>query len=84
MVGIPYDNLQGWTHPYPQATFISQFDQLAKDWKKGLEHFSNAVTLTSRKNKTAIERDYNIARAAFIHFSSVANQSHFINYRDNC
>jgi len=83
MVGIPYDNLNGWIHPYPQDVFISQFDQLANEWKKGLEHFANAVKLSRRKNKGTSIRDYNMAEAAYIHFASVANQATFILSRDS-
>lgn len=83
MVGIPYDNLKGWIRPYSQDIFISQFNQLASQWKIGLEYFSNAIKLTSGKNKKTIRRDYNIARAAYIHFSSVSNQANFIVYRDS-
>lgn len=83
MVGIPYDDLNGWTAPYPQNVFISQFEKLATEWKNGLVHFEKAVKLSPEKSKKAIVRDYNLAQAAYIHFAAVANQAIFIQSRDS-
>lgn len=83
MVGIPYDDLNGWIHPYPQNVFRTQVEQLAAEWEKGLEHFANAVKLSPGKNRNRSIQDYNLAQAAYIHFASVANQISFIQSRDS-
>lgn len=83
MVGIPYDDLNGWTAPFPPNVFTSQFEQLATGWNKGLEHFAKAVKLSASKYKSTSTRDYNLAQAAYIHFASVANQALFIKHRDS-
>lgn len=83
MVGIPYDDLNGWTAPFPQSVFTSQFERLATEWKKGLEHFSEALKLSPPKYKSTATRDFNLAQAAYIHFASVANQASFIKNRDS-
>jgi len=82
MVGIAYDDLNGWTHPFPQEVFINQFEKLANDWKKGLVYFEKAVKLSPSKYKKTITTHFNLAQAAYIHFASVANQAAFIKNRD--
>jgi hypothetical protein len=83
MVGIPYDDLNGWTAPFPQAVFTSQFEKLAAEWNRGLEHFAKAIKLSGNREKANVTRDYNLAQAAYIHFASVANQASFIKCRDS-
>lgn len=83
MVGFPYDDLDGWRGPYSRAAFASQFQKLADGWEKGLEHLKALIENASPDKKEVALADYIIAKAAGLHFRSVANQCHFIIARDN-
>lgn len=66
MVGIPYDDLDGWRGPYPPEIFATQLEKVARG-------FEAALAIGQGE---AEERRY--AEAAAIHFASVANQSRFV------
>lgn len=66
MVGIPYDDLDGWRGPYPPEVFATQLEKVAGGFE---------AALASGQGE-AEERRY--AEAAAIHFASVANQSRFV------
>ena len=81
MVGFPYDDLDGWRGPYPREVFVSQFDKVVKGWSEGLDFFEKVIQVSNEKNDIA-KNDQGIAKAAYLHFASVANQGHFIMARD--
>ncbi len=82
MVGFPYDDLTGWRGPYPAETFADQFQQIADGWQKGLEDLGRAIQRTPPPLRAQAEQDARIARAAQVHFASVANQARFVITRD--
>jgi hypothetical protein len=83
MVGFPYDDLKGWSGPYPTETLISQFEKVADMWEKGLKYLENAAELAEEEAfKTILLEDLNLAKAAFLHFLSVGQQGRFIELRD--
>ena len=82
MVGIPYDDLDGWRGPYPRDVFASQFHRMARGWKEGVTLLARAVKLATEEKSATATGDLRLARAAGIHFSSVANQVRYIIGRD--
>lgn len=82
MVGFPYDDLDGWRGPYPREVFASQFDKVTKGWSDGLDFFEKVIHNSDDKENIALA-DFGIAKAAYLHFASVANQSRFIIARDS-
>jgi hypothetical protein len=81
MVGFPYDDLDGWRGPYPREVFISQFQKVAAGWKEGLQSFNKVVELAN--SDEVAKTDWRIAKAAYLHFASVANQARFVYVRDS-
>ena len=82
MVCFPYDDLDGWRGPYPRDVFAAQFDKVAKGWKQGLDVFAKVVSLADPEKQEVVRIDYNVAKAAYLHFASVANQGRFVIARD--
>ncbi|AEL25654.1 hypothetical protein [Cyclobacterium marinum] len=83
MVGFPYDDLKGWSGPYPPETLISQFEKMANNWEKGLKFMEGAIEATENvSHKKLLEEDLNLAKAAYLHFQSVGQQGRFIMARD--
>jgi len=78
MWGLPYDNLDGWRGPYPPEVFISQFEKVVADWREGISALARAVQATPARRQSEAATDLRFARAAGLHFESVANQSAFV------
>ena len=83
MVGFPYDDLNGWRSIYPAEVFARQFEKVTQGWKKGLDSFNKVVPLSDPEKKDAAQEDWQIAKAAYLHFASVTNQIRFIMDRDS-
>ncbi|MBY5956794.1 hypothetical protein KUV50_01510 [Membranicola marinus] len=83
MVGLPYDDLDGWRGPYSRTAFADQFQKLADGWEKGLRDMESLMDRTSPDKRGVAVADFAIAKAAGLHFRSVANQCRFIIARDN-
>lgn len=82
MTGIPYDDLKRWRGPYPTDVFESQFAKVADGWRKGLPELERAAGAALPSKKAEAETEMRFARAAGLHFASVANQVRFIAARD--
>jgi hypothetical protein len=82
MWGIPYDDLDGWRGPYPPDVFAAQFEKMAQGWGPGIAELQVAVEKTPADRRNEAQADLRFARAAAIHFQSVANQSRFVLARD--
>ena len=82
MVGIPYDDLTSWRGPFPAETLVAQFEKIAAGWQRGLVDLHSAVELSPADRRAANETEWRLARAAQLHFQSVANQARFIMLRD--
>lgn len=82
MVGFPYDDLKGWRGVFPAEVFIEQFSKVAMGWEKGISVLKNAVEQAPEPLKEGGEEQLRYARAAQIHFASVANQSRFVLLRN--
>ncbi|MHB8865185.1 MAG: hypothetical protein ACYC6N_22635 [Pirellulaceae bacterium] len=82
MWGIPYDDVDGWRGPYPPDVLTTQFEKIADGWRSGLAELTQAVAKTPPDRKDDAQADLRFARAATIHFQSVANQTRFVQARD--
>lgn len=82
MVGFPYDDVDGWRGPYPPHVLAEQFQRVADGWAEGLEAMKEAVEQTPPDRRETAEADSRVARAAHLHFASVANQIRFVLARD--
>jgi hypothetical protein len=82
MWGIPYDSLDRWRGPYPPDVFAGQFEKLSEGWRRGVAELETAARKTPPEQRAEAETDLRFARAAGIHFQSVANQSRFVIARD--
>jgi len=80
MVGIPYDDLGHWRGPYPADAFAAQFERLAKGWEAGVAELEQAAA--AAPDRPTVAEDLLLARAAGLHFRSVANQVRFVQARD--
>jgi hypothetical protein len=77
MTGFPYDDLDGWRGPYPAEVFAAQFAKLARLWQPGLGELEKAVAKTPADRAADARAELCFARAAWILFSSVAQQARF-------
>ena len=68
MIGFPYDDLTAWRGPYPADVFASQFEKVSTGWDQGIAELA----------KTGHDEDLRLARAAGLHFRSVAAQARFV------
>ena len=82
MWGIPYDDLNGWRGPYPPEVFAGQFEKMAQGSRAGVAELQQAVEKTPPPRRSEAQADLRYARAAGIHFQSVANQARFVLARD--
>ena len=82
MWGIPYDGLDRWRGPYPPEVFAAQFEKIVEGCEAGLAELQAAVDQAPPERRAEAQGDLRLARAAAIHFQSVANQTWFILARD--
>ena len=82
MSGFPYDDLDGWRGPYPADVFITQFEQVAEGWRLGLAPLQAAVEKAPPPRRAEAQAELRYAKAAALHFQSVANQAAFVVARD--
>ena len=82
MWGIPYDDLDGWRGPYPPDVFAAQFEKIVAGWQPGIAALQVAITKSPWNRRREAQADLRLARAAAIHFQSVANQARFVIARD--
>ncbi|NUQ64525.1 MAG: hypothetical protein HUU20_18830 [Pirellulales bacterium] len=82
MTGFPYDHLDAWRGPYPPEIFAAQYEKVADGWLEGLRELEAAAAKAPPANREEAQTDLSFARAARLHFASVANQTRFIVARD--
>lgn len=84
MVGIPYDDLQGWRAVFPPDVFVGQFEKMATGFRDAIEALRTKVESAnaSPEERAAVEEEMRIAEVCAIHFQSVANQARFVMHRD--
>lgn len=82
MWGFPYDDINGWRGPYPPEVFAAQFQKMANGWQPGIDEMAKAVEQAPPERRAEVASDLRLAKAAAIHFQSVANQAQFVIARD--
>jgi hypothetical protein len=82
MWGIPYDDLETWRGPYPPEVFTAQFEKVAAGFGLAVTELQLAVARAPSTHRNEVEADLRFARAATLHFQSVANQARFVLARD--
>lgn len=84
MVGFPYDHLDKWRAVYPVEVFIAQLEKVADGFDAGLARWERAVAAVaaSGEERAALAREQGVARAAALHFRSVAWQARFVRERE--
>jgi hypothetical protein len=83
MVGLPYDNLDSWRGPYPREVYAAQCRKVADGWARGVADLERAETkVASSPARDTLAADLRVARAAGLHFASMANQARFVIARD--
>ncbi len=87
MVGIPYDDLHSWRSIYPVDTYIAQMKKLSDGWLAGLQTqetlLKEFAAAMNNEQRMALQEEHLIAKAAWLHFASVANQASFVQLRDS-
>ncbi|HEV8604518.1 MAG TPA: hypothetical protein VGQ99_04085, partial [Tepidisphaeraceae bacterium] len=83
MVGIPYDDVKRWSGPYPPEVLAGQYEKVAGGFKGALEDLALGVEKTPGEKMAVAQGELGVARAARIHFQSVANQVRFVLARDS-
>ena len=74
MVGIPYDDLDGWRAIYPADIFAAQLEKVVSGFESALVSLRAAVP----EPPQPLGEEMRFIEAAAIHFSSVANQSRYV------
>jgi hypothetical protein len=84
MVGIPYDDLDGWRAIYPPEVFIRQLETVAQGFEAALVKFKASARQCrlSKPERLAFEAELRVAEAAALHFQSVSCQARFVLARD--
>jgi len=82
MVGIPYDDVNGWCVIYPPEVAAGQFRKIADHFAKGLLPLREAVALAPPERKHQAESEYRFADAARLHFAACANMIEFNTLRN--
>ncbi|MBQ2629059.1 MAG: hypothetical protein IJG13_05215, partial [Kiritimatiellae bacterium] len=72
MVGIPYDNLDGWRSNYPRETYAQLIGKVADGFAEGCRLMDGVAS----------ERELNMFRAEQMHFASCRDQALFVMARD--
>jgi len=78
MVGIPYDDVDGWRTIYPAEVMAGQFEKIATGWWAGLESLRGARGQADPVNAARIDQELRIAEVVYLHCKSVANQVRFV------
>lgn len=82
MVGLPYDNLDGWRAVYPTGIWLQQMDRCAQGFHDGALLLENARKTIPKKYRKALETEIRRMRAVYIHLKSGAEQGRFIDARN--
>ena len=87
MVGLPYDDLDGWRSIYPREVFAELLERVAKGFAHGCDLLDAPpapadASSSSVADRAAVEAERIIAKASQLHFQSVAAQARFVMARD--
>ncbi len=80
MVGLPYDDLNGWRAVYPAEVFAGQLEKVADGFEQALTGLQagSAEVPAAKRERENLAGELRVAEAAMIHFRSSANQTRYI------
>ena len=81
MVGLPYDDLDGWRAVYPRDAYVKSFEAVATGWVKAPDRIRDDPGLSPRARRLLGEEKA-VAMAAQLHFRSAWHQGEFVRARD--
>ena len=81
MVGVPYDDVDSWRAPYPADVFAAQMEKCGRGFSEGAEALSAACRHSSAEIADEARRQAVYAEFAGAVFLSVANQTRFVELR---
>jgi hypothetical protein len=83
MVGIPYDDVNGWCAIYPPEVAAGQYRKISDGFSKGIDLLTAANEKASARGHEKVRQDMLLfARAAQLHFAASANMVDFYTYRN--
>lgn len=79
MVGFPYDDVVRWRGPYPPDVYAAQFEKVAAGFDAGIAELAKATAQAPPgERRDAAEAEFRFAKAARLHFRTIANQTRFV------
>jgi len=82
MVCYPYDHLDGWRSVFPPDVFVSQFRKVADGFDDGVKILTGLMANTPEKFRAGLQQEIDVMDACAIHYRSCANQSRFVDLRN--
>lgn len=82
MVGLPYDNLDGWRAVYPTDIWLQQMDLCAQGFQDGAQLLEMARDGISGQFRNALDNEVRRMKTVYIHLKSGAEQGRFIDARN--
>lgn len=82
MVGLPYDNLDGWRAVYPTDIWLQQMDLCAQGFQDGAQLLEKARDRVSGQFHNALDNEIRRMKTVYIHLKSGAEQGRFIDARN--
>lgn len=82
MVGLPYDNLDGWRAVYPTDIWLQQMDLCAQGFQDGAQLLEKARDGVSGQFRNALDNEIRRMKTVYIHLKSGAEQGRFIDARN--
>src|SRR6185369_11474007 len=83
MVGLPYDDVNGWRGPYPAEVLAGQYETMSIGFIEGVGELEKAVAKAPPERAEPARKELGVAQAAAMHFLSVAKQVRFVLARDS-
>ena len=82
MVGIPYDDLDGWRSIFPAETYIRRCQAVADGFAAGVRIWEGVVAATRGAAHALSRRELGIIRTVACHMASCADQARFVRARE--
>ena len=82
MVGLPYDNLDGWRAVYPTDIWLQQMDLCAQGFLDGAQLLEMVRDGVSGHFRNALDNEIRRMKTVYIHLKSGAEQGRFIDARN--
>jgi len=81
MIGLPYDDLDGWRAVYPRDAYVKSLEAVATGWAASPD-IPGDDTSVSPRARHWLEEEKAVALASGLHFQSAFLQGDFVRARD--